>query len=81
MDDQVVNGSHTDLGVKCEIQTWHTREDGKGDKIRKVVESRTGDEDTLDSRRYVLVVERGFDRKGHLAWTTLSVNSPTYSKR
>ncbi|KAK7941504.1 uncharacterized protein PG986_013891 [Apiospora aurea] len=75
MNDQFVNGSHTDLGVKCDIQTWHTCEDGKGDKIRKVVASRTGDEDTLDSRKHALVVERGFERKGHLAGTTLSVNS------
>ncbi|KAK7909002.1 hypothetical protein PG985_014880 [Apiospora marii] len=74
MNHQTDNGSHAETILKCEIKTWHTREDGKGNKLRVALE---GDDANVndDSGNHALVLDRVFDRKGHLISTTLTVNS------
>lgn len=63
--------------LKCEIKIWHTREDGRGNKLRVAVEGVAGGLPSVnDSAEQALVVERGFDKKGRLIWTTLTVNTP-----
>lgn len=74
MNHQTANGSHAETILKCEIKTWHTREDGKGNKLRVALD---GDQTTADddSGSHALVLERLFDKKGHLVSTTITVNS------
>lgn len=69
--------ARVESSLKCEIKIWHTREDGKGNKHRVAVEGvANGLPSDNDPGVQALVVERGFDKKGHLIWTTLTVNTP-----
>ncbi|ETS79926.1 hypothetical protein PFICI_07455 [Pestalotiopsis fici W106-1] len=76
MDHQDTNGVHPTAPLKCELKTWHTREDGKGNKVRTPVQGTDALRPDNDSSSHALVLERGFDKKSQLLWTTLTVNSP-----